>query len=247
MIVKHVTEALRRQDWVAVAIEFLLIVVGVLLAFQINEWASEREARAERQAATERLMSEAEEDVLYFEQHIKERQGIIADLSFALDRLQQGKWSRTDEARIRSGVTRSVYLGSPAPPSGIYDELVASGMLGQIGDPSLRSSIGVFQSKVADLSRLFAHIEQIAPQLDREESIWYSYDATGSRPARLDIDFAALQRDRKLKSSLALMNDRQWFILWKWKDTLASARLMCGEIGRTIGKRCEHRAEGGTL
>ena len=241
MIVKHVTNALRRQDWVAVAIEFLLVVVGVLLAFQINEWASGHEAKLAREASTERLLSEAEEDVLYFDQGIKERQAIIANLSFALDRLQQGKWSRADEARIRSGVTKSIYLGSPAPPSGIYDEIVASGMLGQIGDPRLRSSIGVYHSKLALLSQLVDFIKQIAPKLDREDSVWYSYDAAGSRPARLDIDFAALARDRKLQSSLALMNDRQWFILWNLKDTEASARRMCGEIGRAIGKRCEPR------
>lgn len=238
MIVKHVSEALRRQDWVSVAIEFLLVVLGVLLAFQINEWASDREARSERAAATERLLFEAEEDVFYFKRGATGRQKIIGDLSFALDRLRKGSWTRADETRMQSGLTQSVYLGSPAPPSSVYDDLVASGMLGKIGDPRLRSSIGVYRSNLALLSKLIDYIRQIAPKLDREDSIRYVYDASGSRPARLEIDFAALERDRKLQSSLALLNDRQWFILQTWEDTLAAARMMCREVGRTLGKEC---------
>lgn len=245
MIVKHVTEALRRQDFAAVAIEFVLVVVGVLLAFQINEWASEREARSQQLAATERLLSEAEETVVYFKKAAAQRKVLIDDLSYALDHLQKGSWPDADQARMRSGLTRSVYLAAASPPSSVYDDLVASGMLGKIGDPSLRSAIGTYRSNLALLTKLIDYVRQTAPKLDRETSVHYVYDADGSRPARLEIDFAALQQDQRLQSSLALLNDRQWFVLQTWNNTLAAARTMCRDLAKRLGRRCNENRPAG--
>ena len=104
MIVKRVAEALRRQDWAAVAIEFLLILMGILLAFQINEWASEREARAQRAAATERLLGEAEETVAYFRAGVRSQGALIGDLDYALGNIQRGTWRDADQARMTRGL-----------------------------------------------------------------------------------------------------------------------------------------------
>ena len=39
--------ALRRRDWLGIAIEVLVVTLGVLLAFQIDQWAQDRrQARA---------------------------------------------------------------------------------------------------------------------------------------------------------------------------------------------------------
>lgn len=239
MIVRRVTNALRRQDWAAVAIEFLLILVGVLLAFQINEWASERHARAEREAATSRLLDEAEEDVAFLRYEVEDHQEQVRELSYALDRVQNGTWREVDEAQIRSGLTSSVYLDVPSPPSSVYQDIVASGMLGRIGNPQVRSAISVYRAKLELLTTLIAYVRQIAPKLDREDSLRYVYDAGGPRPARLEVDFPALARDKKLQSSLALLNDRQWFILRSWKETAQAAESMCRELGRRLKRQCD--------
>jgi hypothetical protein len=239
MIVRRVINALRRQDWAAVAIEFLLVLVGVLLAFQINEWASERQARAEREAAISRLLDEAEEDVAYLRFEVQDHQRSVRELSSALDRLQNGAWRQADEAQMRSGLTTSVYLDAPSPPSSVYEDIVAAGMLGNIGDPQLRSAISVYRAKLELLTTLIAYVRQIAPKLDREDYLRYVYDAGGPRPARLEVDFAALRKDTKLQSSLALLNDRQAFILGKWEETLQAADSMCRELGRSLKRPCD--------
>src|SRR5215469_9920452 len=100
MIVRRVTNALKRQDWAAVTIEFILVVVGVLLAFQINEWASERQEKARREAAMTRLLDEAEDDVGYFRWQVEGHQEAVGDLSYALDRMQNGTWRDADQARM---------------------------------------------------------------------------------------------------------------------------------------------------
>ena len=88
MILKRMTESLRRQDWTAVTIEFFLVLIGVLLAFQINEWASKRAARDEQNAAVQRLLTEAEETVAFFHLGVRAQQQLIADLNYALTEAQ---------------------------------------------------------------------------------------------------------------------------------------------------------------
>ena len=38
MILRRVTFALKSQDWVVILIEFVLVIAGVLIALQINNW-----------------------------------------------------------------------------------------------------------------------------------------------------------------------------------------------------------------
>jgi hypothetical protein len=239
MIVRRMINALRRQDWTAVTIEFLLVLVGVLLAFQINEWASEREAKAEREAATERLLYEAEDDVAYFRAMVENHEETVRDLSYALSQLQSGTWREADKTKMLTGLTYSVYLDVPSPPSSVYEDIVAGGMLGKIGDPQLRSAISSYRAKLELLATLINYVRQIAPKFDREDSLRYVYNAAGPRPARLEVDFAALAKDRKAQSSLALLNDRQWFILRTWRQASQAADAMCRELGRKLKRPCD--------
>ncbi len=54
MILRRLTEHVKAQNWFAVFLDFLIVVVGVLLAFQINAWG---ERRAERQYLDAQLAS----------------------------------------------------------------------------------------------------------------------------------------------------------------------------------------------
>ena len=43
----------RKQDWMAIAIEFVLLVLGVFLGIQVSNWNTERENRQKAAALTE--------------------------------------------------------------------------------------------------------------------------------------------------------------------------------------------------
>lgn len=57
-ILQRITHALREQNWVAVALEFLIVVSGVVLGFQITAW---NEAQAEREQGETNLALIVEE------------------------------------------------------------------------------------------------------------------------------------------------------------------------------------------
>lgn len=42
MILRRITDALRRQDWTTVVVEALIVTFGVLLGLQLNNWNKDR-------------------------------------------------------------------------------------------------------------------------------------------------------------------------------------------------------------
>src|SRR5687767_1423504 len=52
MILRRLTENLRAQNWTAIGIEFLIVVIGVFIGTQVSNWNEERIERRE----TERML-----------------------------------------------------------------------------------------------------------------------------------------------------------------------------------------------
>ena len=42
MILRRVIEHVKAQNWTAVALDFVIVVVGILIAFQITNWNEAR-------------------------------------------------------------------------------------------------------------------------------------------------------------------------------------------------------------
>ena len=56
MLLRRVTQHVKDQNWFAVGLDFFIVVLGILIAFQITNW---NETRQERQR-TERLFERLE-------------------------------------------------------------------------------------------------------------------------------------------------------------------------------------------
>ena len=55
MILQRLTTALRKQEWFTVVIETLIVMFGVFLGLQVNNWNQARFERADTQNVLERL------------------------------------------------------------------------------------------------------------------------------------------------------------------------------------------------
>ena len=47
MILRRITDAFRKQDWFPVAVETLIVVFGVFIGLQVNNWNEERKNHKE--------------------------------------------------------------------------------------------------------------------------------------------------------------------------------------------------------
>lgn len=238
MILKRITAALRRQDWAMVSIEFALVVLGVLLAFQINEWASRRSNTAERRTATERLLEEAERNVAYNRQAVEFERTLLRGLGFAIDGLSRGTWPKSDDGRVTAGLARARSMVALAPPSSVYDDLVASGDLNKIGTPALRASIGRYRSTLSFEERMRQQLEVPLPAYERIKAFNYKTDTRGEERMQLVVDFPALLKDRDAQQLIALAAENHRILLMLRTRALRDSERMCIALGNEVGRPC---------
>lgn len=238
MILKRMGASLRRQDWAMVFIEFVLVVVGVVLGFQIDDWANRRSEAKHSREAMERLLDETERDVAYLKLAVSNEETLVADMHLALDRLEKGRWTSEEAERMERGLRRGRYLISLAPPTSVYEDVVASGALGRFDDAGVRQTIGEFHSTLSFEERMRQHFERSSGNYEGNAAFSYDPDPTGQKPARFLVDFDALSRDRAAWKSIARTAENVRLLAGMRRVALKDAIQMCQAIGTAIARPC---------
>ncbi|GEM_PF-3608747 len=58
MLLRRIIDHVKHQNWTAVALDFVIVVVGILIAFQINAWSARQAEMRSLNVALERLRDE---------------------------------------------------------------------------------------------------------------------------------------------------------------------------------------------
>ena len=61
MLLRRVTQHVKDQNWFAVALDFAIVVAGILIAFQITNWNEDRALTKRTNKLVERLETDIEE------------------------------------------------------------------------------------------------------------------------------------------------------------------------------------------
>lgn len=150
MLLRRITEHVKNQNWFAVFIDFVIVVIGILIAFQITEW---NEARAERQreiVLLERLHNDFEKITAWLDDAMVFVNSAPADTSWLIEQIRADRKPDLGAQFIRAAQA-SIYLRAISEQSATYLELVATGTLSKISNPELREALGNYdRSRVAE-------------------------------------------------------------------------------------------------
>lgn len=140
MIIRRFSTAIRTRDWVAVAIEFAIVVLGIFVALQADNWNQERKDRQLEQEYISRLIDEARANVEILTQH---EQIFHEKVQFilALPDLPLDDAFERDPQEFMHQVDYSTYVQIPNLRAETYQELESSGRLTLLRDARLRSAI----------------------------------------------------------------------------------------------------------
>ena len=164
MFLKRLAKTLRKQDWASFAIEFLIVLLGVFLALQAEDWNQERKDRNLEEAYISRLIDEARSNIDILAQHEKIFEEKV-EFILALPNLQLNEAFQRDPLEFMHQLDYSTYVGVPNLRSETYQELESSGRLTLLRNSELRSAIAgiindyrstqtVFTDQIGDYRRL---------------------------------------------------------------------------------------------
>jgi len=151
MILKRVAEAFRRQDWLTVTLELLIVVIGVFIGFRADAWNEARKERALERAHLEQLYSDLDYNVRRLT-GLKEQQAeLVDDLTFVVSVLKNGRIESDETDRFKWTLMTMLRYPPPGLHTGGYDTLVASGDLSILRDLQLKTRLVELHADIATL------------------------------------------------------------------------------------------------
>jgi len=137
MILRRLSQSLKEQNWMAITIEFILLVVGVFLGIQVANWNAERETNKKAVEATEKLVADLRAESWRY-QFLLEYHRDIRDAAEKTANALSGKTPLTNEEFLVNAYRASQYKQGASRRS-TYDELVSTGNIALIKDKELRN------------------------------------------------------------------------------------------------------------
>ncbi len=237
MILRRVIAHFRKQEWTAIALDFLIVVAGILLAFQITEWNEARRDRALEREYLGRLYVDLQDTFDARERRAEWEETRYAQQALVLEALRSGELADKDRAAFESGLALFGFGGSFDIQWSTVDELRSTGAMNLISDISLRTRIIRFD---ADLKRrqaiaenffgsIYAHRQQLG---DRYGVIGFDGDRYN---VQLAYDFEALAADPGVANVLSQIDFLSRFKQDLIKTTFAELDELRAELARQLG------------
>lgn len=144
MLARRLAQSLKEQNWTAIAVEFVLLVLGVFLGIQVANWNEERQERAQEAEYIERLQRDFHAidarlaaNVSAWEKNAAAPIRLLADL----DAFREGGTWPHARADMLADFSSTMGSRIPPPRAASYAELLSAGKLGLIRDARLRDAL----------------------------------------------------------------------------------------------------------
>ena len=214
MILGRLSRAISRQDWSTVLIELVVLVVGIFIGLQVDDWNNDRKDRSDEQRYLQRLHA----DVLLADELTRRVRDRLLGRLDALNTASDLLFDRTDRDVLSDGeciaVVASSIIGSNAPRLAAFDELVGTGRLGIIRNSDLLGAlIGLEQFRAALASQVsnlggdgsMVYLPAVYPDLFQAST--YTEADTGEIRLSAACDTASMKADRAFLNQFTINAD----------------------------------------
>jgi hypothetical protein len=135
-MIRRILQNIRRQDWTAVVIELVVVILGVFIGVQVSNWNGDLETDRKSEVFTERLKADLREEAWGYEVQVGYYEQVLRNALAAEDALA-GRTQLPDETLLIAAY-RATQYNAYIRRRATYDELTSTGEIGLIRDAKLR-------------------------------------------------------------------------------------------------------------
>ncbi|MEO1250921.1 MAG: hypothetical protein AAFW81_01085 [Pseudomonadota bacterium] len=128
MLLRRVIEHVKAQNWTAVALDFVIVVVGVFVGLQVQQWAEEQTRKSQEAAYLQRLHDEVETLIATRNPIIEEREKWHIEMQSALRAIFSDADAELTDDQCR-GIAYNYFVSNPTDHLGSLLELQSSGRI----------------------------------------------------------------------------------------------------------------------
>ncbi len=188
MLLRSISKHVRNQNWLAVGLDFFIVVAGILIALQISNWNEARQARAQEQAVLLQLEEEFTQIRVALEKQNALRAGYIKNIGVLIATLEGGV-TPSDDTIIRMALDNARATGRRPAQSAAYLQLMANGQLATLSSPELQKALVEYDTRLERDAFIFPELMKIViEEMSTNDFVDYDISRRETITAAIDID-----------------------------------------------------------
>lgn len=250
MILRRIAHHLKQQQWTAVLIELVILILGVFLGFQVTDWANERANRTAEARHLEEIAEDLRADAAVFDQIRVSAEMRISGIDYILGETR-GE-NRPSRLVTPNGDPFDMPAGPPVTPADRttllgranlvrsttgnrtgFEALLGAGGMQKIRDRQISRQLQVYYAQFDELDELTNVLKQV-----RATGVAQGYPLGLSAFGEMDPDqLIAIVRGSPSYSAY-LRTNREWAAIYLGTIDQQQQRALrlLGDIDRYLGK-----------
>jgi hypothetical protein len=143
MLLRSISKHVKEQNWFAVVLDFLIVVIGILIAFQITNWNEARQNKDKAELFIERLEQDFVDQLKISNRSLALHKQALEATARLIEGVRSGSF---DDAKLSGDITDATSIASPPGASTAFRELVSSGNTDLIRSDPLRNQLYAYNN-----------------------------------------------------------------------------------------------------
>jgi len=186
MLLRRVIEHVKEQNWTAVALDFVIVVVGVFIGIQVSNWNDARAEKAQEAAILLQLESEFSEIREALLKQIQIRKVYVEDIASLVAGLE-GSGPMPDDLAIKKALIAVRSTGRRPAQSAAYLQLTANGELARLSNEELKQALIQYHARLERDAFIFPALMQLVIE-ERSLNKYVDFDINAAGPRGAAID-----------------------------------------------------------
>ena len=240
MILQRLATSIRKQDWFTVLIETLIVVFGVFIGLQVNNWNEARHASAREAEILNALQTEFEQNIDTLRsahQRMDERNATEFE---AGQLMYADALSDDDRAQIASGMREIMYFSPLSVRDNAFESLKQSGELSLLSDDGILEELNSFARQLAWVQgqRESFRAGMSSMELDWRDYVFHRLDETPEQTS-VELDLDGFLADRRAVSAFHQVVRMKHIFARYMPALIEDAERTCAMLGEATGRPCE--------
>lgn len=234
MILRKLARAIAEQNWFTVTLEILIVVVGIFIGLQVDDWNEARKDRAREAEFLDRIDAELALDIGEFDRSIALAQTRAGDAELVLASLADPALPARQPTEFVRAIVRAGFTYSAVISDHTFEEIKSAGELGIVRDVDLRASITRYYQHRNQTSQ-WDHVREMnqAEYIKRQVSIVSTPHLLAFSRSRAGMEVTP----EEATATFERMRERTEYI--DWLPFALSFLLETGDLNREV----KHQAE----
>lgn len=231
MLLRRITEHIKAQNWFAVTLDFLIVVFGVFIGFQVDNWNEARKEAAQENTYLVRLYNDMTATISRNERQIALMMQQGGRAGVVVNSLRKCNLQESDRIEFANGI---YHLGKIFPVylvKGTIEELVSTGKIGTVQNNEITAQL---DRVIEDYEEKFgiapAVNARITPQIIYIDST-IAYVIESPHEGSLDINwknidfnFEELCKDRRFYAAVSAIRNYTYDVIAQNTEVLIGVR-----------------------